>query len=212
MKRVQKIKKSRSTYAGIVAGIVLVGGAVYMYGHVGSDSNFHNTLNLSSVWRAIFGNGDASATDLASALGVQVSDGDAVMSVFDAGYENHAYGIRFRHPSALNISEMDEAGGYVILAEGGSWSFQIFILPWDEGDGVITPERIRRDLPSLPIENPQVVNLQGGKQGLIFESKSEGLATREVWIVDRGYLYQITAPLAFDAMLGAIMTTFEFVQ
>ncbi len=127
-------------------------------------------------------------------------------------YENFEYGFLFRHPASMRITEFAESGGdMVVLESSGSESMQIFIVPWDEGGEMMTPARIRRDLPDLVIRNPQVIELEGGGRALIFEGAKDGVgATREVWIIAGGFLYQIAAPIAFDRELSWVMATWRF--
>jgi len=127
-------------------------------------------------------------------------------------YESFNYGFFFRHPPEMRTTEFSESGGNLILLEGtGSDSMQIFVMPWDEGGEVIAPARIREDLPELTLKNPQMIELMGGGRALIFESEALGVgATREVWIVYSGFLYQVSAPLQFDATLSQIMATWRF--
>ena len=134
-------------------------------------------------------------------------------------YQNATYGFSFRHPNDTKITELEDDSGDVIIADGGPQkSFQIFIMPFDEPMTVMTPERIRRDLPNAVIKNPQEAilgdpSINSGQvaYALIFESASDGIGqTREVWIVHNGFLYQITAPIVFDGELTRIMGTWKF--
>jgi hypothetical protein len=194
--------KARSPYRqqliGAVLGVALLGlGTWYFLRDPNEGGSSLADLNTASLWQL----SDANET----------SPDQTEVGTFDTVYENHAFGFRFNYPSAMEVSESEDAGGYVILAEEGAGkrNFQIFILPWDEGEGVLSPERIRADLPDIAIINPQVATLPNG-QALIFESEEAGMQTREVWIVKAGYLYQITAPLAFDGTLAALMASWQF--
>jgi hypothetical protein len=184
----------RQQIMGGVLGLVVIGFGVWFF--LGNSLKKPDDLNTAGLW------------DLAQGG----SNDESSASSLDTAYENHAYGFRFEYPSTMTVGELEESGGYVVLAESskGQKSFQVFVLPWDEGEAVLTPERVRQDLPDIVIANPQIATLPDGRQALIFESKEGDMATREVWLVHDGYLYQITASLALDATLAEIMATWTF--
>ncbi len=200
----KNIRKSAYTRQLVAAvGVVTLFGVGAWFFAGRGDSNGEG-FNLAALWRSVTGQDDNH-----SSFGGSESVADGTL---DMGYENVAYGFRFHYPSWMELGEMDEDEGYVVLAEGNGTSIQIFILPWDEGTGVLTPARIRQDLPNIVIENPQVVNLQHGVQALIFESGEDGFKTREVWITSDRYLYQVTAGLENYALLSGMMATWEILE
>ena len=132
-------------------------------------------------------------------------------------FSDPRYGFSLDHPASWRHSNVqdDEYGGEVFLFEGpgAGEGFQIFLSPFDEPLDVLTPERIREDVPAIAIENPQVVVVgQGGQfRALIFFSNDESLGrTREVWFIHEGYLYQLTVPAGRDAEIARVMGTWEF--
>lgn len=133
-------------------------------------------------------------------------------------YIHKKYNFSFDYPSSFKTSNFMEGEGEQIQfhSPNGDW-FQIYITPWDEGEN-ITPERIKKDLPKILINNPQQVVLGPkqkdgvGARALIFFSRDESLGdTREVWFVVNGYLYQITTYKKLDTVVGKVLSTLVFI-
>ena len=114
----------------------------------------------------------------------------------------------------MTVTALDEDTGETILVQkfGGSDSFQIFVLPWDESEyAVITKERIRQDVPDMVIEEPEEAILADGTHALLFWSEERGVGkTREVWVIHKNFLYQISALAQFDSLLAQVMGTWKF--
>jgi hypothetical protein len=128
-------------------------------------------------------------------------------------YFNNHYGFSFRYPLDFRISEFEDNGNFVALAEGAGEkrSFQIFVIPWDESASIITKERIKQDLPNMKISEPKTAVLSNNIRAFIFLSEASGVGdTREVWIVNNGFLYQITASIKIDAELSRIVGSMIF--
>ncbi len=132
-------------------------------------------------------------------------------------YFHKKYSFSFDYLSIYKTSNFIEGDGEQIhfQADNGDW-FQIYVTPWDEGS-IITPERIRKDLPNIVIKEPQQVVLGPkqkdgvGPQALIFLSKDgTSIETREIWFVERGYLFQITTFKRLDPVIGNILSTLVF--
>lgn len=132
-------------------------------------------------------------------------------------YFHKKYNFSFDYPSTFKTSNFIEGDGEQIQfqSDNGDW-FQIYVTPWDEGD-IITPERIKKDLPNIVIKEPQQVILgpkqkEGiGPRALIFFSKDVSIGdTREIWFVHNGSLYQISTYKSFDIEIGKILSTLVF--
>lgn len=131
-------------------------------------------------------------------------------------YFHKKYNFSLNYPSIFKTSNFIEGGGEQIQfqSDNGDW-FQIYVTPWDEGN-TITPERIKKDLSSIVIKEPQQVIL-GPKQkdgigphALIFFSKDGSTETREIWFAENGYLFQITTYKRLDSVIGNILSTLVF--
>ena len=87
--------------------------------------------------------------------------------------------------------------------------FQIFITAFDES-GVITKERILKDIPDAVINGDEYIDI-GGEKALSFISQDDlGGKTREIWAVHSGYLYRIKAYESFEEELFKIIKTWKF--
>ena len=146
-----------------------------------------------------------------------ISTGSTASKTFKLAktYSNAEIGLSFNYPDGFNVSGFAEGEiGYTILAQksGSRESFQIFVSDFDE-PGPITPPRIEKDIPDIVIESPQEVLIGKDKkiQALIFFSKNESLGrTREVWFVQNGNLYQLTAYADLDGLIGPVLETLKF--
>lgn len=132
-------------------------------------------------------------------------------------YFHKKYNFTFEYPSTFKTSNFIEGDGEQIQfqSDKGDW-FQIYVTSWDEGN-IITPERIKKDLPNIIIKEPQQVILgpkqkEGiGPRALIFFSKDGSIGdTREIWFVHNGSLYQISTHKSFDIEIGKILSTLVF--
>lgn len=146
--------------------------------------------------------------------------------VLDAEYTNSKYGFSFKHPSGFKVIYNPLEGGQEIITVEKDQSgpvpsepegFQIFILPFDEPfdftqgkPGPITPERIKRDMPDLIIDNPQYISLDK-TQALTFYSFDQDLGeTYEVWFTHKGKLYQVTTYKKLSELVKQVVGTWKF--
>ncbi len=126
-------------------------------------------------------------------------------------YENSQYGFSFSYPGSSNVSDFADSGGKMILFKNAASDngFQIFITAFDES-GIITRERILKDIPDMAINNDSYIDISG-KRALSFESQDElGKKTIEIWLAYGGYLYQIMGYENFKEELLKIMKTWKF--
>lgn len=130
-------------------------------------------------------------------------------------YVNSQYGFSFKYPEGFNVSGFPEGEeGTTILAQkpNSKEGFQIFISNFDE-PGPITPARIKKDIPDMAVEDPKEVFIGSEKnlRALIFFSRSESLGrTREVWFVQKGNLYRVSAYEGLDNLIGPVLETIKF--
>ncbi|MEX1087410.1 MAG: hypothetical protein WEC58_02680 [Candidatus Paceibacterota bacterium] len=129
-------------------------------------------------------------------------------------YRSDPYGFAFQVPADFTVGEFDESGGRLLLVKsgGGTDAFQVFILPWDEPTDSLTPERIRQDVPDLEIHDPQQLPMSGEKSALTFIGESERFGTtREVWMVNDGWLFQVISAASDQEALQQILNTWRFI-
>lgn len=189
-------KRISAHAAGIIVGLLFVGGL---------------------SWFLLGRDGTAETFKLLNPFGSSASDTSATASGLpeppagSSRYTHPARGFSFQYPEGFAVSSFEEGGGEMVLAEGGGTGngFQIFIAPFDEL-GPITVERIRQDLPDIPIEEPQQTEISGIPALAFVGSDPSAGKTREVWFAENGQLYQVSAFLEFDEELSSILATFRF--
>ena len=108
----------------------------------------------------------------------------------------------------------DELGAATILIESSDRAdgIQILVSPFDEDVRALTAERIQQDVSDLMITDSQTVEIGENYTGLAFKSDNEAFdgASREVWFVFRGNLYQISTYDRLDSLLKKIFSTWKF--
>lgn len=131
-------------------------------------------------------------------------------------YANSSYGFSFKHPQDFAVSELPAEGGEVVLIQNTAKNIgvQILISPFDGGEIDITADFIKAEIPDLKISQPQEVLVSLGRKGLAFMSDNEafGGASREVWFVFGGNLYQISTYAELDGFLQGLFGTWEFME
>lgn len=105
------------------------------------------------------------------------------------------------------------AEGLVRVEDEAGAGIQILISEIDEDIPVMTPERIRADIPDLTITDTEPVEIGTDRMGLAFKSDNEAFdgASREVWFVYHGYLYQISTYERLDPTLKQLFSTWHFI-
>ena len=212
---------SKGTIIGIVISIVvlaLLGAGIWWqltYGpngpRNGQSFSFTDLGNIFSD--GAFGN--ASTTSAGTVTNIaQVSFGDLSHT-----YQNQSYHFSINYPNGYTVSNVNDpsAGGSTILIQddstNGDAGIQIFISPYTDPDTDITPDFITQNAPDVTVNDPQVVAMSaGGGKGLAFESNNAafGGASREVWFIYNGNLYQISTYLQYGNLLQAMMGTWKF--
>lgn len=127
-------------------------------------------------------------------------------------YKNVKYNFSVEIPDGFNVANFQEGDlGDIVLVKNENKSIQFFIMSFDE-PGLITPQRIKQDLPDLKIEDSvQVIIGQDKIQALLFSSQDESLnATKEIWFVKDGYLYQISTNKKDEKLMGQLLETLKF--
>ena len=131
-------------------------------------------------------------------------------------YQNADYGFSFKYPKDFAVSEIAGDASEVVLVQNiaKNIGIQILITPNDESDSDITAEAIHEKIPDLKISEPQEVLVGENRKGLAFKSDNEafGGASREVWFIFGGNVYQISAYAELDGFLRGLFGTWEFEQ
>lgn len=129
-----------------------------------------------------------------------------------ATYRNARLGFSITYPETFAAQEFDEGNGATTVLfqkPGAREGFQLFIVPYAEDS--ISPERIKKDIPTGVVEEPTEVVIGDGIRATVFWSESPGVGrTREAWFIHEGYLYEATAYAAGDEVLGTALSTLDF--
>jgi hypothetical protein len=130
-------------------------------------------------------------------------------------YTNAKHRFSFKYPDGYTVREVATEGADTILIENDSThqGIQIYMTAYTDADTTITADRVRREVPEMEVSNPQPLNIGAGTGvGLAFEGNNQafGGASREVWFIFGGTLYQISTYPEYDALLRAIFGTWTF--
>ena len=125
------------------------------------------------------------------------------------------YNFSFKYPKDFMVSQMpDGSGGEVVLVQNilKNIGIQILITENDEPDSDITEAVINESITDLKISEPQEVLIGLNRKGLAFKSDNSafGGASREVWFIYGGNIYQISTYAEFDGFLQGLFGTWEF--
>ncbi len=212
---------SKGTIIGVIISIIVVallGAGIWWqvtYGPNGlRNGQPFSFATLGSLFSGgMFGN--ASSTDASDVPNVpQVSFGN-----LNHMYQDSTYHFLINYPDGYTVSNVDDptAGGNTVLIQDNATNddggIQIFISPYTDSDTDITPDFIAQNAPDVAVNDSQEVDMSaGGGKGLAFESNNAafGGASREVWFIYHGNLYQISTYLQYGNLLQKIMGTWKF--
>lgn len=131
-------------------------------------------------------------------------------------YSNTGLGFSLIIPVEIKLSGYREPGqvARVItfsMPEGDGRQFQIYIVPYK--DDKITSSQIAKDTHGQTTGEPEDVLLNNDLHALTFLTEDPLLGTlREVWFLNNGYLYEVTASIDLDSWLLEIMQTWKFTR
>lgn len=134
-------------------------------------------------------------------------------------YDNSAYGFSLEMPADFAAQDIpadpDGTPETIVLQDQNGNGIQIAVSPFDEdaaGSYTLTADRIHQDVPDMEIIDAQPVEVGTHYTGLAFKSDNDafGGASREVWFVFRGNLYQISTYERLDDLLRQIFATWQF--
>jgi len=136
-----------------------------------------------------------------------------IVGALSKEYTSDVYHFSLKTPEEFAIKEAKQEEGTMITIEDlHSNGVQVLISPFDEDVKVLTEERIKQDVPDLKISDTQPIDIGDEYKGLAFKSDNEAFdgASREVWFVFRGNLYQISTYERLDPLLKSIFATWKF--
>jgi hypothetical protein len=126
-------------------------------------------------------------------------------------YQSDAYHFSLYYPDDLAVSEHPIAGGSMVVLFQDKTSgdgFEIFVTPY--GEPKITQQRFEMDEPSGVMTSPQNITIDGAAATEFLSANAAMGASREIWFLRGGYLYEVTTPQPLDSWLLSIMETWQF--
>ncbi len=176
----------------IIVGVLVIGALVALYFVIASGSiPFFRSFIHKNKQQEPF-------------LGRIVPDGSLL-------YHTPAYHFSLLYPDNLTVHSFGEGGGASTITfenTATGYGFQIFVLPYTEA--TISDERFIKDNP-IGVREDLQEGLIDGVTAAFFLSKNAGMGpSREVWFINKGYLYEATAPAVIDPWFLSIMTTWKF--
>ena len=115
------------------------------------------------------------------------------------------------YPDDLIVEEYRESGdGMTVTFEdkSGEKSFQIFVFPYIGNQ--ISKQRFEMDVPSKVMDEPVEVVIDS-INATAFWSRNDIMGeVREVWFINKGFLYEVTTYRELDDWLANIMKTWIF--
>lgn len=132
-------------------------------------------------------------------------------------YTNEQFRFSLTMPegfSAREIPDEENEGGEtaITLQDPEGNGIQIFITPFPEDLRVLSADDVRASIPDMRITDEQPVEIGESHTGVAFKSDNEafGGASREVWFVWQGNLYQISTYERLDKLLQSMFATWQF--
>lgn len=126
-------------------------------------------------------------------------------------YRSEFYHFQLFYPDTFTVTVYPEAesGRTIVFSNALTGEqFQIFMIPY--GAPAISDARIKTDIPGGVMDAPQHVTIDD-ISATAFLSYSSALGDlREIWFVNKGFLYEVTAPLSLDDWLAELITTWMF--
>lgn len=127
-------------------------------------------------------------------------------------YRSAAYRFSLFYPQELMVKEHSEGNGAATITfqnvEKGE-GFQIFITPYNEPQ--VSEERFKQDEPSGVRESLTNIVVDGATGAAFYSANTLLGATREVWFVRGGFLYEVTTLKPLDTWLSTIIQTWKFI-
>jgi hypothetical protein len=109
-------------------------------------------------------------------------------------YTHPVYGFSFPYIKDFTVEEIKDEQGDIVLVENPAvgMGFQVFITPDDE-TGPLTAERIRHDLPDMPMDEVVAFSLPDETAAVRFVTHDPELGdVGETWLRREGYLFQLS--------------------
>lgn len=143
-----------------------------------------------------------------------------IVPALTKSYTNSVYKFSLQMPGDFTVRELLKEGGMVLVFENSrAEGIQVEISSFDEsalsvekGIKIFDTNFIQKNIEDMKIMESQSIEIGSGYRGVAFKSDNEAFdgASREVWFVFRGNLYQISTYERFDELLKKMFVTWSF--
>ncbi len=129
-------------------------------------------------------------------------------------YTNKKYRFSLQMPADFKIQELPgdtDDSETVLLQNTKGDGVQILVTKYPD-QNVLTGDDVRASIPDMRVVQDQVVNIGSDYTGVAFMSDNDAFqgASREVWFVFHGNLYQISTYARLDPLLKSMFGTWKF--
>jgi len=190
--------KRTPLYIGIAVGVALALACVgYFLFQKNSASNAAGNVFAAA--------GDASTS-------ASIASGQAQPPPNSKDYQNARYHFFLYYPDDLSVSEEPvSANSLVVLFKDAAKQegFEVFVTAYDQP--TITQQRFLIDEPSGVMLDPAYITVDGAPATEFLSTNPAMGASREIWFLRDGILYEVTAPQPLDSWLLQIMETWQFI-
>lgn len=129
-------------------------------------------------------------------------------------YKNEEFRFSLSTPEDFTVTEIPDDGGgkAIVLQNSIGQGIQILVTPYQDDVRVLTADDVRASIPDMQVSEEQPVEIGAEHTGVAFKSDNEAFegASREVWFIFRGHLYQISTYARLDPLLRAMFGTWKF--
>ncbi len=135
----------------------------------------------------------------------------AVFSEEFNNFKSAKYNFSFEYPKGFSAAEFIEwETTDIILVQNSETrrGFQVAVSPFD-GPDLITPGNILKDIPDMQINEPKNT-ISNGIRALEFLSDDGGAPKAEIWFINKGYLYQISAFKKDKDLIEKVLSSWKF--
>jgi hypothetical protein len=127
-------------------------------------------------------------------------------------YSKAGFHFSLLYPENLQVQEYPEqGGGFTVTFQDlvADQEVQVYVTPYSGSQ--ISEAQFKLDEPSGVRKNQTDVVVDGARGTMFFSSAPRMNDTREVWFINRGFLYEVTTYKELDSWLAQIMQTWKFI-
>jgi hypothetical protein len=145
-------------------------------------------------------------------IGQDDVNNDRIVPAGAREYRSTQYNFSLFYPQELTVNAYTNGGGSATITfqnPNAGEGFQLFITPYDEAQ--ISDTRFKQDEPSGVRESLTNIVVDGAIGAAFYSTDASLGATREIWFVHKGFLYELTTLKPLDSWLATIIQTWKFI-